>query len=48
MRGVSPAFFIFKYSGRRHTNMKKEIIFIDEDTLTPEEWEEIDDEQAEE
>ena len=28
--------------------MKKEIIFIDEDTLTPEEWEEIDDEQTDE
>jgi len=28
--------------------MKKEIIFIDEDTLTPEEWEVIADEQADE
>jgi len=28
--------------------MKKEIIFIDEDTLTPEEWEVIDDEQTDE
>jgi len=28
--------------------MKKEIIFIDEDTLTPEEWEAIDDEQTDE
>lgn len=28
--------------------MKKEIIFIDEDTLTPEEWEAIGDEQTEE
>ena len=28
--------------------MKKEIVFIDEDTLTPEEWEELTDEQAEE
>jgi len=28
--------------------MKEEIIFIDEDTLTPEEWEEIDDEQTDE
>ncbi len=28
--------------------MKKEIIFIDEDTLTPEEWEAIADEQTEE
>ena len=27
--------------------MKKEIIFIDEDTLTPEEWEAIADEQTE-
>ena len=28
--------------------MKKEIVFIDEDTLTPEEWEAIDDEQTDE
>lgn len=28
--------------------MSKEIIFIDEETLTPEEWEEIDNEQTEE
>ena len=28
--------------------MKREIIFIDEDTLTPEEWEAIADEQTEE
>ena len=28
--------------------MKKEIIFIDEETLTPEEWEEMLDEQTEE
>lgn len=28
--------------------LKNEIIFIDEDTLTPEEWEEIADEQTEE
>ena len=28
--------------------MKREIIFIDEDTLTQEEWEEIADEQTEE
>ena len=28
--------------------MKKEIIFIDEGTLTPEEWEAIADEQTEE
>ena len=33
---------------RRTTQMKKEIIFIDEDTLTPEEWEELTDEQTEE
>ena len=28
--------------------MKKEIVFIDDETLTPEEWEMIADEQAEE
>ncbi len=28
--------------------MKKEIIFIDDETLTPEEWEAIADEQTEE
>jgi hypothetical protein len=28
--------------------MKKEIVFVDEDTLTPEEWEVITDEQTEE
>lgn len=28
--------------------MSKEIVFIDEETLTPEEWEEIDNEQTEE
>ena len=28
--------------------MKKEIIFVDEETLTPEEWEVIADEQTEE
>ena len=28
--------------------MKKEIVFIDEDTLTPEEWEELTCEQTEE
>ena len=33
---------------RRTTQMKKEIVFIDEDTLTPEEWEELTDEQTEE
>ena len=33
---------------RRTTQMKKEIIFIDDETLTPEEWEELTDEQTEE
>ncbi len=28
--------------------MRREIIFVDEDTLTPEEWEAIADEQTEE
>lgn len=28
--------------------MRKEIVFIDEDTLTPEEWEVIDDGETEE
>ena len=33
---------------RRTTQMKKEIVFIDDETLTPEEWEELTDEQTEE
>ena len=33
---------------RRRERMRREIIFIDEDTLTKEEWERIADEQTEE
>ena len=33
---------------RRQKSMRREIIFIDEDSLTKEEWEAIADEQAEE
>ena len=33
---------------RRREGMRREIIFVDEDTLTKEEWERIADEQTEE
>ena len=36
------------YTHNHVCKMKTEIVFIDEDTLTPEEWEAIADEPAEE